>query len=121
MRDEGWPLGLGRQGQGPNHGMLRRPNGRGGERSRKRRDETRQVRAGKTSVSEPSSTCRKRRDAIETRLQSLAWDESGGRPAYCPDGGRRRDGVSPAQALVWNVGTYRLGVKGEVQAEAPQG
>jgi len=71
----------------------------------KRRDETRQVRAGKTSVSKPSSTCRKRRDVIETRLQSLAWDKSGGRPVYCPDDGRHRDGVSPAQALVRNVGT----------------
>ena len=33
MRDEGRPLGLGRQGQGPNHRMLLRHNGRGGERS----------------------------------------------------------------------------------------
>ena len=105
MRDEGRPLGLGRQGQGPNHEKLLRHNGRGGERSRKRRDETRQVSAGKTSVSEPSSTCRKLRDAIETRLQSLAWEGSGGWPAYCPDGGRHKDGVSPAQALVRNAGT----------------
>ena len=67
--------------------------------------QTRQVSAGKTNVSEPLVTCRKRRDAIETRLQSLAWDESGGRPAYCPDGGRHKDGVSPAQALVRNAGT----------------
>ncbi len=67
--------------------------------------QTRQVSDGKTNVSEPLMTCRKRRDAIETSLQSLAWDESGGRPAYCLGGGRHRDGVSPAQALVWNAGT----------------
>ena len=34
------PLGLGRQGQGPNHQKLRRPNGRGGERLRKRRNQS---------------------------------------------------------------------------------
>jgi hypothetical protein len=39
---------------------------------------TRQVRAGKANVSEPLKTCRKRRDVIETRLQSLAWDKLGG-------------------------------------------
>ena len=59
----------------------------------------------KTNVSEPSSMCRNCRDAIETRLQPLAWDESGGWPVCGPDGGRHRDGVSPAQALVRNVGT----------------
>ena len=105
MRDEGRPLGLGRQGQGPNHRKLLWPNGQGGERSRKRREETRQVGAGKTNESEPLATCRKRRDAIETRLQSLVWDKSGGWPACCPDGGRHKDGVSPAQALVRNAGT----------------
>lgn len=61
--------------------------------------------AGKTNVSEPSLTCRKRKDAIETRLQSLAWDESRGWSAFCLDDGRHQDGVSPAQALVWNAGT----------------
>jgi hypothetical protein len=37
--DEGRPLGLGRQSQGPNHRKLLRHNGRGGERSRKRQGE----------------------------------------------------------------------------------
>ena len=37
-RDEGRPLGLGLQGLGPNHRMLLQSNGRGGERSRKRRE-----------------------------------------------------------------------------------
>jgi len=71
----------------------------------KRRGETRQVSAGKTNVSEPSARCRKPTDAIETRLPCRAWEESGGWPACCPDGGRHRDGVSPAQALVRNAGT----------------
>jgi hypothetical protein len=65
--------------------------------------------------------CRKRRDAIETRLQSLAWDEARGEPVDCPGGGRHEGGVSPAQALGQNVGTCRLDDKGEVQAEDPQG
>ena len=83
--------------------------------------QTRQVCDGKTNVSEPLMTCRKRRDAIETRLQSLAWDEARREPVDCPSGGRHEGGVSPLQALVWNVGTYRLDVKGEIQVEDPQG
>jgi len=42
---------------------------------------------------------------IRTRSGSLTWEESGGRPVYCPGGGRHRDGVIPEQALVWNAGT----------------
>jgi len=38
---------------------------------------TRQVCAGKTNVSEPLMTCRKRIDVAETRLHRLAWDEFG--------------------------------------------
>jgi len=83
--------------------------------------QTRQVSAGKTSVSKPSSTCRKRRDAIETRLQSLAWDAVRAMPAYGPDGDRHEGGVSLAQALAWNVGTCRRGAKGECQGAEPQG
>lgn len=77
------------------------------------------MRAGKTNVSEPSRSCRKRRDAIETRPQLLAWDKSGGRPADCPDGGRHKDGVSPAQALVRNMGTSRLDAKGDPRSGGP--
>jgi hypothetical protein len=33
------------------------------------------VSTGKANVSEPLMTCRKRRDATKTKLQSLAWDE----------------------------------------------
>jgi len=77
------------------------------------------VRAGKTNVSEPLVTCRKRRNVIETGLQSLARDKVRGMPADCPSGDRHKGGVSPAQALVWNVGTYRLDAKGDLQAVDP--
>ena len=81
--------------------------------------ETRQVSAGKTNVSEPLTTCRKLMDVIGTRLQSLAWDRARGMPADCPSGDRHEGGVSPAQALVRNVGTYRLDAKGDLQVVDP--
>src|ERR687887_2085085 len=37
-----------------------------------------QVGAGKANESEPLMKCRKRSDGIETRVQSLPWDEPGG-------------------------------------------
>jgi hypothetical protein len=77
------------------------------------------VRAGKTNVSEPLVTCRKRRDVIKTGLQSLARDAAREVPADCPSDDRHQGGVSPAQALVRNVGTSRLDAKGELQAEDP--
>jgi len=81
--------------------------------------QTRQVRAGKTNVSEPLATCRKRRDVIETGLQSLVRDQARGMPADCPSDDRHQGGVSPAQALVRNMGTSRLDAKEELQAEDP--
>lgn len=81
--------------------------------------QTCQVSAGKTNVSEPLKTCRKRRDVIATRLRLLAWDKARGMPADCPSGDRHGGGVSPAQALVRNVGTYRLDGKGELQVVDP--
>ena len=75
--------------------------------------------AGKTNASEPLKTCRKRRDVIETGLQSLARDEARRTPAYCPSDDRHEDGVSPAQAIVWNVGTFRLDAKGDIQVDGP--
>jgi len=81
--------------------------------------QTRQVSAGKTNVSEPLVTCRKRKDVIETGFQSLARDQVRGMPADCPNDDRHQGGVSPAQALVRNVGTSRLDAKGALQAEDP--
>jgi hypothetical protein len=63
--------------------------------------------------------CRKRKDVIETRLLSLAWDAARGKPVDCPSGDRHEGGVSPVQALAWNVGTYRPDAKGALQAEDP--
>ena len=80
---------------------------------------TRQVNAGKTNESEPLATCRKRREVIETGLQLLARDEARGAPADCSGGDRHKDGVSPAQALMRNVGTYRLDAKGDLQVVDP--
>jgi hypothetical protein len=81
--------------------------------------QTRQVSAGKTNVSEPLITCRKRREVTETGLQSLARDRAREVPADCPGGDRHKGGVSPAQALVRNVGTCRLDAKGDLQVVAP--
>jgi hypothetical protein len=64
-------------------------------------------------------TCRKRKDVTETRLHRLAWDEARQVPADCPSGDRHEDGVSPAQALVRNVGTCRLDAKGDLQVVDP--
>jgi hypothetical protein len=80
---------------------------------------TRQVSAGKTNESEPPMRCRKRRDVIETGLQLLVRDEARRMPADCPSGDRHEGGVSPAQALVRNVGTYRLDAKGALQVVDP--
>ena len=96
-RDEGRPLGLGLQDQGPNHRKLRRHNGRGGERCGKGGTRSRQVRTGKTNASEPLMTCRKRRNVAETRLQSLVWEEARRVPADCPNGDRHEGGVRPAR------------------------
>jgi len=82
---------------------------------------TRQVSAGKMSASEPSLMCRKRRDVVETGLQLLARDEARGMPVSCPGDGRHQDGMSPAQALVWNVGTCDLDAKEDLQVADPQG
>jgi hypothetical protein len=44
--------------------------------------QTRQVRVGKTNVSEPLMKCRKRRDVIETGLLLLVRDKARKAPAY---------------------------------------
>lgn len=74
----------------------------------------------KANESEPSMRRRKGIDVIETRLRIYAWDKAQKRPAYGLSGGRRRGGASLVQALVWNVGTERSDVKGEVQGETPR-
>ena len=75
--------------------------------------------AGKTNVSEPLVTCRNGQDVIGTGLWWLARERARGMPADCPSGDRHQGGVSPAQALVRNVGTSRLDAKGDLQVEDP--
>jgi hypothetical protein len=69
--------------------------------------------------SKPLMTGRKRRDVIETRLQLLACDEAQGVPVYCLSGDRPEGGMSPVQALVRNVGTFRLDAKEDPQMDDP--
>jgi hypothetical protein len=80
---------------------------------------TRQVSAGKMNASEPSPMCRKRRDVVETGLQLLARDKARRKPVDCPSDDRHQDGMSPAQALVRNVGTCGLDAKGDLQVVDP--
>ena len=68
---------------------------------------TRQVRVEKANESEPMVKRRKRRDVIETRLQSLAWDPAEARPAYGLGGDRHKGGVISVRALAGNVGSWR--------------
>jgi hypothetical protein len=78
MRDESRSLELALQDVGSNHRKLLRHNGRGSERFGKGRARLCQVRAEETSASEPLMTCRKRRDDVKTRGESLTWDKSEG-------------------------------------------
>src|SRR5580700_12051240 len=94
------------------------PNSQGGERCGKG-GTTRQVSAGKTNASEPSLTCRKRKDVVETRLQSLAWDEARKAPADWPSGNRHEDGVRPARGFCAERGNLCRDAKGDLQAAEP--
>ena len=64
-------------------------------------------------------TCRKVQDDVETRVNSLTWDKSGGRPDFRPGGIRHEGGVTLNQASVWNAGTCRPDAKGEIQIGGP--
>jgi retron-type reverse transcriptase len=80
---------------------------------------TRQVCAVKTNASEPSMKCRKRWDVHRNRAPVVGSGQTRGEPVDCSRGDRHEDGVSTAQALVWNVGTFRLDAKRELQAVDP--
>ena len=80
---------------------------------------TRQVCAGKTNASEPLMTCRKRRDVVETRLQSLAWDEARRVPADWPSGDRHGGGVSPARGSCVERGNLWLRCQGRPPSGRP--
>jgi group II intron reverse transcriptase/maturase len=78
---------------------------------------TRQVCAVKTNASEPLLTCRKRRDVHRNRAPVVGSGQMRGKPVDCSHGDRHGDGVSTAQALVRNVGTFRLDAKRALQTE----
>jgi len=119
MRDEGGPLEAGLQGQASSHpkllgsrALVVSVRGKGAARLR-------QARIRKTNASKPLMTCRKRRDDVETRPESLAWDKAQGEPAYGLGGVRHEGGVILIQALVRNVGTCRLDGKGRNSSGGP--
>ena len=80
---------------------------------------TRQVCAVKMNASEPSMTCRKRRDVHRNRAPVVGSGQTRGEPVDCSRGDRHEDGMSTAQALVRNVGTFSLDAKRELQAVDP--
>jgi len=53
---------------------------------------------------------------IETKNWGPTWDELRSYLITDLGGVRRRGGVSIIQALIWNLGSSRSGVKGEIQA-----
>jgi len=61
------------------------------------------------------------KDGIKSGVAPLLRDKVQGKPVYCLDGARHKGGASLFLALVWNMGTCRSDVKGEIQVEDPQG
>ena len=80
---------------------------------------TRQVSAVKTNASEPLMKCRKRRDVHQNRVPVVGPGQARAKPVDGSSGDRHEDGVSTAQALVRNVGTFSLDAKRELQAVDP--
>jgi hypothetical protein len=64
-------------------------------------------------------TCRKRKDDCRNHGVVVTVGQAQGVPVYGLGGIRHGGGVKSIQALVWNVGTCRLDVKGETQMEIP--
>ena len=61
-------------------------------------------------------------DVVKTGDSSRSSGGARRVPAYCPGGGRHKDGMNLIQAFVWNPPeANRSDVKGEIQVEAPQG
>jgi hypothetical protein len=73
----------------------------------------RQVTPQKTNKSEPPMRCRNRIvAAIETRLQSRAWDKVWEVPVFGPDGGRHGGGVSWERGNCVERGNLARGCQG---------
>jgi hypothetical protein len=108
------------QAQISNHGKRRRSRifvvsvaGKGGE-------VLRQVRIKKTNASEPLMKCRKNESDVETGIETLSHEGSGGLPVYGSTGVRHEGGMILIQAWVRNVGTCRADAKGDAQAGSPR-
>jgi Reverse transcriptase (RNA-dependent DNA polymerase) len=78
MRDGGWPSAVALQGEIANHREVRRSRAGVLSVAEKARRRARQVWVTKASESEPPLKCRKRIDDIQTGVESLPRDESGG-------------------------------------------
>jgi hypothetical protein len=76
-----------------------------------------QVRSGKTNESEPLMTCRELYQQRQNRGGWLTRDGAQREPADWLGGVRHKGGVSPGQALMWNVGTCRSDDKRRAQTE----
>ncbi len=74
---------------------------------------------GETSESEPSMRGRKGIVDVKTGISGHLGTSLGGDLEPGPCGIRLEGGVTPRQALAWNVGTCRLDAKGEVQVGGP--
>jgi hypothetical protein len=78
------------------------------------------VRAGKTNESEPLMTRRKAIQPTSKPGSVVGPGRAQAIPAYGLGGVRRRGGVIPTQALVWNVGTCHPDDKGEIRTGGPR-
>ena len=73
-----------------------------------------------TNTSEPLIKCRKRRNVVKTKGESLTWDKPGGHLNTVQAATGMEACVNVTWALVRNVGTCRSDVKGAAQVEVPQ-
>ena len=108
------------QEQIPNHPGAAWVKSPGGERPGKRCNRgLHQVRTRKTSVSEPPLKCRKRRDVIESRLQSLVCDKVWELPVYCPNGDRHERWREPGLGFCAERGNLSPRCKGRTSSGRP--
>jgi len=56
---------------------------------------------------------------VKTGPRWPVQEELGRRSTYCPSGIRRKGGVTFIRAFMWNAGTCRFNVKGEIQIGNP--
>jgi hypothetical protein len=119
IADEGGPLGVGLQGQAPNHLELRWSKARVVSVEEKARG-TRQVGTGKTNESKPLMMGRKALRWHRNRALVISPGRARREPAYRPRGVRPEGGVSPVRAAMWNVGTCWPMPREKLQAGDPR-